>query len=60
MNAVVKELDEFRLEIASWLKANKPQDPGFLLPQSFMDRAGKGSLFKRYLECGRYLVPRFF
>ncbi|MEO0435505.1 MAG: acyl-CoA dehydrogenase family protein [Pseudomonadota bacterium] len=37
MNAVVKELDEFRLEVASWLKANKPQDPGFLLPQSFME-----------------------
>ncbi len=37
MNAAVKELDEFRREIASWLAANKPADPGFLLPQSFME-----------------------
>ncbi|MEM1144643.1 MAG: acyl-CoA dehydrogenase family protein [Pseudomonadota bacterium] len=37
MNAVVKELEEFRTEVASWLQANKPADPGFLLPQSFME-----------------------
>jgi len=37
MNAAVKELEDFRREVASWLKANKPADPGFLLPQSFME-----------------------
>ncbi len=37
MNAAVKELEDFRREVAAWLKANKPQDPGFLLPQSFME-----------------------
>ena len=37
MNAAVKELDEFRREVRSWLKANRPGDPGFLLPQSFME-----------------------
>ena len=31
------ELDEFRLEVAGWLKAHKPKDPGFLLPESFME-----------------------
>tara|TARA_B100001093_G_scaffold358595_1_gene343177 strand:- start:3 stop:1241 length:1239 start_codon:yes stop_codon:yes gene_type:complete len=28
---------EFRLEIQNWLKKNKPSDPGFLLPQTFME-----------------------
>lgn len=37
MNAAVKELEDFRREIASWLKDNTPADPGFLLPQSFME-----------------------
>jgi alkylation response protein AidB-like acyl-CoA dehydrogenase len=37
MNAAVKELEEFRREVAAWLEANRPQDPGFLLPQSFME-----------------------
>ncbi len=37
MNAAVKELEDFRREVASWLEANKPGDPGFLLPQSFME-----------------------
>ena len=37
MNAVARELDEFRREVAAWLEANRPADPGFLLPQSFME-----------------------
>ncbi|GAB5413262.1 MAG: acyl-CoA dehydrogenase family protein [Congregibacter sp.] len=37
MNAAVKELEDFRREVANWLKDNKPEDPGFLLPQSFME-----------------------
>ncbi len=32
-----RELQEFRREVADWLAANKPEDPGFLLPQSFME-----------------------
>ena len=32
-----KELDAFREEVAAWLKDNSPPDPGFLLPQSFME-----------------------
>lgn len=37
MNAAVKELDHFRREVSAWLQTNKPADPGFLLPQSFME-----------------------
>ncbi|MFT4768990.1 MAG: alkylation response protein AidB-like acyl-CoA dehydrogenase [Glaciecola sp.] len=37
MNAAVKELEEFRCEVAAWLETNKPGDPGFLLPQTFME-----------------------
>ena len=37
MSEELKELHEFRLEIASWLEANIPADPGFLLPGSFME-----------------------
>ena len=37
MNAAVKELEEFRREVAAWLEANKPAPPDFLLPQSFME-----------------------
>ena len=31
------ELEEFRAEVAAWLKANKPAEPDFLLPESFME-----------------------
>lgn len=31
------ELDEFRREVSAWLAGNKPADPGFLLPQTFME-----------------------
>lgn len=32
-----KELDQFRTEVAAWMSDNKPADPGFLLPQTFME-----------------------
>ncbi|MDZ7826893.1 MAG: acyl-CoA dehydrogenase family protein [Gammaproteobacteria bacterium] len=31
------ELDEFRREVHAWLVDNKPADPGFLLPMTFME-----------------------
>jgi len=35
--ATEQQLSNFREEVAAWLQANKPADPGFLLPQSFME-----------------------
>ena len=32
-----QEQTEFRAEISAWLKENNPGDPGFLLPESFME-----------------------
>ncbi|MCR9186688.1 MAG: acyl-CoA dehydrogenase family protein [Halieaceae bacterium] len=32
-----KEKAAFRQQVAAWMQANKPADPGFLLPQSFME-----------------------
>ncbi|MGD0867448.1 MAG: acyl-CoA dehydrogenase family protein [Rhizomicrobium sp.] len=32
-----RELDEFRAEVRAWFEENRPADPGFLLPQSFME-----------------------
>lgn len=37
MNNDVKELQEFQNEVSSWFAANKPKDPGFRLPESFME-----------------------
>ena len=31
------ELDEFRADVRAWLTDNKPGDPGFLLPETFME-----------------------
>ena len=31
------ELDEFRREVGAWLKQNRPPEPDFLLPESFME-----------------------
>ena len=31
------ELAEFRAEVCAWLEQHKPADPGFLLPQTFME-----------------------
>ncbi len=35
--ATEQELKEYRAEVAAWMKDNKPTDPGFLLPQTFME-----------------------
>jgi len=32
-----QEQSEFRSEVSAWMKDNRPADPGFLLPQSFME-----------------------
>ena len=37
MSESAQELGEFREEVARWLQENAPQDPGFLLPESFME-----------------------
>ncbi len=37
MTDSTKELQEFRAEVSAWMKENKPADPGFLLPQTFME-----------------------
>ena len=31
------ELSDFRKGVADWIKHNTPADPGFLLPQTFME-----------------------
>ena len=33
----MSELDEFRHEVEAWFRENRPPDPGFLLPESFME-----------------------
>lgn len=37
MSVDQKELDAFREEVRVWFEENKPGDPGFLLPESFME-----------------------
>jgi len=37
MSASEQELKEFRAEVAAWMNDNNPGDPGFLLPQTFME-----------------------
>jgi alkylation response protein AidB-like acyl-CoA dehydrogenase len=37
MTVAQNELDAFRAEVSAWLAENRPADPGFLLPQSFME-----------------------
>jgi alkylation response protein AidB-like acyl-CoA dehydrogenase len=37
MTLPAQDLEDFRDEFRTWLDANKPVDPGFLLPQSFME-----------------------
>ncbi|MBM69719.1 MAG: acyl-CoA dehydrogenase [Haliea sp.] len=32
-----REKAEFRQQVGAWMQANRPADPGFLLPQSFME-----------------------
>ena len=31
------EQTQFRAQVAAWLEDNRPADPGFLLPQTFME-----------------------
>lgn len=37
MSEELPDLDAFREEVRDWVTKNKPADPGFLLPQSFME-----------------------
>ena len=37
MTVSTKELEEFRRQAAAWFEQNRPRDPGFLLPESFME-----------------------
>ncbi|MFK8048718.1 MAG: acyl-CoA dehydrogenase family protein [Halioglobus sp.] len=37
MSVTEQEKTEFRAEVSAWMKDNKPADPGFLLPQTFME-----------------------
>ena len=37
------EIAEFRHEVRAWMQANKPRDPGFKLPQSFLEVESIGS-----------------
>ena len=37
MSAKPEELEEFRAQAAAWMAQHKPADPGFLLPQTFME-----------------------
>ncbi len=33
----MQDLDEFRQQVSDWLRANRPTEPDFLLPESFME-----------------------
>lgn len=37
MTITETELEEFTTEVAAWLENNTPADPGFLLPETFME-----------------------
>ncbi|MFT6956890.1 MAG: alkylation response protein AidB-like acyl-CoA dehydrogenase [Halieaceae bacterium] len=37
MSATEQELNAFRTQVSAWMKDNNPADPGFLLPQTFME-----------------------
>ncbi len=37
MSATEQELREFREQAGAWMRDNRPADPGFLLPQTFME-----------------------
>ena len=37
MSATEQELNDFRTQVSAWMKDNNPGDPGFLLPQTFME-----------------------
>ncbi len=44
MSASQQELQDFREQVAAWLVDNQPADPGFLLPQSFMEVSNEQQL----------------
>jgi alkylation response protein AidB-like acyl-CoA dehydrogenase len=37
MSATEQELKDFRGQVSAWMRDNQPVDPGFLLPQTFME-----------------------
>ena len=37
MSISEQELTDFRAQVSAWMKDNQPADPGFLLPQTFME-----------------------
>jgi alkylation response protein AidB-like acyl-CoA dehydrogenase len=37
VSATEQELNAFRTQVSAWMKDNNPADPGFLLPQTFME-----------------------
>lgn len=39
-----QELNEFRADVSAWMEDNKPADPGFLLPQTFMEVGDEAQL----------------
>ena len=45
MNTTEIELSEFREDVSSWFSENKPSNPGFLLPETFME-VGTDSQFE--------------
>ena len=52
MSVSEQELDQFRLEVSAWLRENNPGDPGFLLPESFME-VGTDEQFEYLLDWQR-------
>lgn len=44
MSATEQELKEFRADVSAWMKDNNPADPGFLLPQTFMEVGDEAQL----------------
>ena len=37
MSVTEQELNDFRAQVSAWMSDNQPADPGFLLPQTFME-----------------------
>ena len=59
MSVSEQELNEFRAEVSAWMEVNNPRDPGFLLPQTFMEpilyttackRGAQGRMSTEYLD----------
>ena len=56
-NPSQKELDEFRTEVGAWMRDNNPANPGFLLPQTFME-VGSDQQLEFLREWQHTLWPR--